>query len=865
MGDVYRARDTRLNRDVAIKVLAPRLATDALALARFEREAQTLAALSNPHIVTVYDVGRHDDSAFVVMEYLDGQNLRQRLAEGPIQPRKAVDYAIQLARGLAVAHQHGIVHRDLKPENIFLTTDGPLKILDLGLAILATRPTLDTAETVASAEQVTEPGTVVGTVGYMAPEQARGLGVDARTDIFAFGAVLYEMVSGRRAFDGDTPVDLLTAVIHDDPPNLAPGTQVSSGLERIIRRCLEKRPEDRFESTRDLAFALEGVAAGSSGTIEPAVAPRSRPRLTPSWALALLGAALALAAGLLAGHGLWGRVAPAASVTGPVRFSLAVKRGTVPEVTVSPDGRHLAWTALADPAHAGGLWVRRLDEAEPQLLADTAASGSLFWSPDGREIVCIERDLQLTAIDVERGSRRLLHTLDPSALPIRGGDWEGDRLLIGSANVIVMIDFGGGGVRRPMTSLDRTREHWHGWPRFLPDGRRLLYTAGLTSGAIEARIASLDGGRSVPIALPPTITRALYDARGYLLFVNNGALFAQRVDLETGGLHGAAVRLAPEALQNRFTGWGALDVSRNGVLTWRAPGVDLVRFEWVDRNGRTLSLLGEANAYTNFDLSPDGQQVVTTLRQPDAGSALYLLNSPRNTATLISAEHPEEAMSDPTLSPDGRQVAYRHGTRLVVRATAGGEERTLADWAGYPDSWSRDGRYLALGRPRSGQYDLIALAMDGSGEEIPLVTGVALADEPRFSPDGQWVAFHAAAQRSPEVYAIRFPPTGERWQLSANGGVQPRWRADGRELYYLAPGGQMMAVPLPTGDPSRAGRPQPLFDLRFDPSAAFDQFAPSADGQRFVIRRPLRTGSADTAPVHVLVNWVETLGRGPER
>ena len=858
MGEVYRATDTRLNRDVAVKVLAPRLAADTTALARFEREAQALAALSHPGIVAVYDVGRHDSSAYVVMEFLEGETLRARLGAGHLGIRKAVEYAVQIAYGLAAAHDRGIVHRDLKPENVFLCADGRLKILDFGIVQLATESAAALADTIAVAPpRATAPNTMVGTLGYMAPEQARGQIVDARADIFALGAVIYEMITGRRAFDGDTAVDVIASVLHDDPPELSLELKVPPALERIVRRCLEKRPEERFQSARDLAFALETITSGSGAQ---SAAPATRPRV-PAWMLAATGV-LALAIGAGTGY-LVPRNAPAAPQAGAVRFTFDANRGQVPEISVSPEGRYLAWTEIRSGGRLGGLWVRRLDGTQPMLLADTPSQGAPFWSPDGREVVVLGAENRLIAIDVERGGRRTLAQLDPGAMSLRGGDWLGQTILLATGGTIWLQDASGRAPRREITALVAPGEVWHGWPSLLPDGRRFFYTVGLRDGNTESRIGSLDGGAPVRVDLPSGSSRVRYDPRGFVVFAQNRALLAQRIDIEAGALQGATLRLAGEVFQNPENGWVAADVSRNSVLAWRAPGIDEVQFELVDREGRTISVISQPDAYTNFDVSPDGARIVATRRRADAVAGLFLIEPSRNLTTPISSGSTAEPISDPTWSPDGQQIAYRRGGKLVVRNVFGGDEREVADFVAYPDSWSRDGKYLIVGRPQGPDYQLWALSMDGTREELPLVRGVMLADEARFSPDGTWVVFHAAIEGPPQVFAIPFPPTGERFQLSTEGGVQPRWRDDGRELYYLGSDGQVMVVGMPDGNPTRAESPQPLFGLRLDPSPAFDQFTAIANGQRFIVRRPLRPGGADTAPVHVLVNWPDALPAAP--
>jgi dipeptidyl aminopeptidase/acylaminoacyl peptidase len=397
----------------------------------------------------------------------------------------------------------------------------------------------------------------------------------------------------------------------------------------------------------------------------------------------------------------------------------------------------------------------------------------------------------------------------------------------------------------------------------LPDGRRFFYTVGMANGETGTRVGSLDGDAPVRVQLPAGSSRVRYDARGFVVFGHNRAILAQRIDLDSGALLGSPTRLSPEVFQNPETGWIAFDLSRNSVLAWRAPGIDEVQFELVDREGRTLSVISQVDAYTNFDISPDGTRIVTSRRRGEGAAQLFLIDPARNLTTPISGAANAEPISDPTWSPDGQQIVYRRGSQLVVRNAFGGDERVLTGFVAYPDSWSRDGRYLAVGRPMGSDYQLWALSMDGGREELPLVQGVMIADEPRFSPDGRWIVFHAAIDGPPQVFAIPFPPTGERFQISTEGGVQPRWRSDGRELYYLGPDGQVMVVAMPDGNPTKAQSPQPLFGLRLDPSPAFDQFAVVGNGERFIVRRPLRPGGADTAPVHVLVNWPDALPPAP--
>ena len=870
MGEVYRARDSRLNRDVAIKVLAPHLAADSTALLRFEREGQALAALSHPGIVGIYDVGHHDSSAYVVMEFLEGQTLRARLASGALGLRKALDYAIQIAYALAAAHERGIVHRDLKPENVFLCADGRLKILDFGIVSLASASAAMTADTIAiSHPRPTGPHMMVGTVGYMAPEQARGQPVDARADIFSLGAVIYEMLTGTRAFDGDTTVDVLAKVLNADPPELHTDLRVPPTLDRIVLRCLEKRPEERFQSARDLAFALEGFSPGSGTAGAVAEAPTGRAFPWARWWMPALAALLALAIGFEIGRRFQDTPVAGLRPPGPVRFAFDALRGQVPEVSISPNGRYVAWTEIARAGRISGLSVRRLDSEQTRLLADTPTVGSFFWSPDDREIVFFDGNKTLVAVDVERGGRRELTDFDPAAFPLRGGDWRGQTLLLGMSGTVWVHDLAGRTPRRQVTAVNKPREAYHGYPQLLPDGERFVYTVILAEGGTETRVGSLaDSQYALKLELPPTTSRVRLDHRGYLVFAQNRVLMAQQIDLDTGSIVGGPIRLAPEVFHYSDSAWVAADVSTNSVLVWRSPGVDEVQFEWVDDGGRSLGVIGHPEAYTNFDVTPDGGRIVTVRRRADTATTLFLIDSTRNLTTPISDQSLGEAISDPTWSPDGRLIAYRRGGTIVIRSVFGGEERVLRQWTGYPDSWSHDAKHLIVGRPRGPDYQLWSVSVeDGESEDVQLVAQVPLADEPRFSPDGRWVAFHAAvqAQGAPQVFAIPYPPTGERWQLSTEGGVQPRWGAGGRELYYLDTNGQVMVVETPNGDPTKARSPKVLFGLRLEPSTAFDQFAPVLDGKKFLVRRALRPGGADTGPVHVIVNWPETIATAPGR
>jgi Tol biopolymer transport system component len=850
MGEVFRARDTRLQRQVAIKIVPPSVASDPTALARFEREAQAVAALSHPNILAIHDIGRERGISYAMMDLLEGRSLAGILESGPLPSRKALEYGSQIVSGLAAAHERGVVHRDIKPGNLFVGADDRVTILDFGLARMDGPAIADPAGSATMAPG-TSPGMVVGTIGYMAPEQVRGQAVDYRTDLFAFGAVLYEMLSGRRAFSGATPADTLSAILNSDPPDVGSVPSVSPALDRIIRRCLEKAPAQRFQSTRDLGFALDALtyrSASSAGTIAAAPARPAMGRLPIAVASLVLGAALAAVAMRAVPAS---REAPAAAAV--MRFSIPAGIGNW--VSVSPDGQSLAWSALTPGGGVQEVWVRRLEAQAAFLVPDSRGTVSLSWRDDTRllamrngTVFSIEPESGIATPFVERP--REFDSAQFGGFDLRD---DGD-LLMSMGGTIYRVRPGAAPVE--LARPDPARHLAYAYPEYLPDGRRMLFVAaGVDKGSLEAFVQPLDGGAPVRLDLPTSITRVLVDPGGSLVLGRGSVLLAQRFDFATLKPLGEPVTLAANAATDRF-GALAADVGPSDVLAYRSGAYALQRLDWVDRNGRLLGAAGSPAPYANFDLSPDGRQVVVLRRGGEDSGTLWLLDESRGVETQI-ADSNGGPIADPTWSHDGRRVAFRRGSTAVVRNVFGGEETVIANFAGYPDSWSRDGRYLALGRPNGSFFELWAVRVDGVSEQIPLVQGLTVADEPRFSPDGRWVAFHAQTGDAAQVYVIPFPPTGERFQISANGGAQPRWRGDGRELFFLDPGGQLMSAEIPGGDPRKAAAARVLFAAGVATSAANDQFTPAPDGQRFLIRRAV---GEDQAAVNVILNWRQLLG-----
>ncbi len=859
MGEVYKARDTRLQRQVAIKVVPAAIARDDEALARFEREAQAVAALSHPNILALHDIGRESadggDVTFAVMELLDGRTVREVLAAGALPVRKAVEYGRQIADGLAAAHDRGIVHRDLKPENIFITTDGRVKLLDFGLALVsAPAPTASAADTVL-AQVDTTPGTILGTIGYMAPEQVRGQVVDSRADIFAFGAVLYEMLGGTRAFAGATPADTMSAILNSDPGGLAPAVSGSHpALDRIVRRALEKEPAQRFQSARDLGFALEALISGSgSGTASGATlavpSPARRGSLVPIAAALIVGMALGAAA--------WRVFVPAPGVAsaGVTRFTLPATPFQVgfEWVAVSPDGRTLAWggNTSSSASQNLALWVRRLENTSAELVRNADDVRRAMFLADNKTLLCVNQQ-QLFTIDIETGRRTVVWSAPDRVTGSAVSAFDvgpSDQIVVAMKGEIALLEQG---AMRVVARPERG-ESGLGGPRWMLDGKSLLVSARLEDKSRSVFVMPADGGARRPVSLPQDITAPMMASDGTLLYGQNGILWAQQLDPSTLALVGRPVRLANDLSMDANSGFMGVSVSPSGVLALRSPSASQVQFEWVDRTGRPDRKIGTTDNFANFDVAPDGR-IVASRREPFMnGNSLWLIDPGRQiTAEIGTFEG--QSYSDPTFSPDGSRVAVRKGSQIIVRTLQGATETVLRNWAGFPDSWSRDDRFLFVGRPNGSDYELWAVSLDDPAKDVAVVTRVTLADEGHISPDGKWLAYHAAQKATPDVFVTPFPPANERLQISTSGGVQPRWSPDGRELYFLDLSGQLMSAAIPGGDPRQAKAAQPLFRTDLSASSAMDQFAVSANGKQFLLRRPLETSSND-APVQVVLNW----------
>jgi Tol biopolymer transport system component len=872
MGEVYLARDPKINRDVAIKVLPNAFSSDFERLRRFELEAEAAGKLNHPNILAVYDVEIHDGSPFVVYELLEGETLRERLSAGALSFRKAVDYAEQIANGLTAAHEKGIIHRDLKPENIFITTDGGIKILDFGLAKLR-EPMLDAeAQTDVPTRKVnTDPGAVMGTVGYMSPEQVRAERLDHRSDIFSLGVIFYEMLSGRRPFRGESAIETLNAILKEDPPELSESNgQINPAFEKIVMHCLEKSPGHRFQSARDVAFALESLSGLSSGRTVTAALPltpsRPKKRERLAWivaAVCLLGllAAVPFAIAYLRRAPVDERVLKL-SVLAPEKATMI---GTV-GMAVSPDGRRLAFVAYSEGQSL--IWVRTLDSLSAQALPGTEgtqAVSSLFWSPDSRFIGFFAGS-KLKKIDASGGPPQTLCDAQNS----RGGTWNRDGVIVfapGGPSSLYRVS-AAGGEPSPVTALDQSRfERVHRWPYFLPDGRHFLYSVGSSqaeSGGIY--VGSLDANETK--RLLPNILNAAYSPPGFLLFLRNETLMAQRFDAEQLQMTGEPFPVAEGVAYNIGISRGAFSVSENGVLAYCGGGGQINQPIWFDRGGKQIGSLGAPGTYFTLWLSPDEKRAVVDRVDPQMGPAdIWLFDLSSGIPSRFTTDPAGD--SNPIWSPDGSRIVFlssREGVRNLYQKTAsgGGHEEVLlrSSEEKIPDDWSSDGQFIVYETlfPKT-KKDLWVLPVSGDKQPFPFLQTEFNETQAQFSPDGKWLAYTSNESGAPEVYVQPFPASGGgRWRVSSGGGCQPRWRRDGRELFFIDRDRKLMAVKVKLGATFEAGVPETLFGTRVLSLTDFrNHYAVTANGQRFLINSTIEETNA--TPINVVVNWTADLKR----
>jgi eukaryotic-like serine/threonine-protein kinase len=874
MGVVYRARDERLNREVAIKVLPVSFSQDEGRLRRFEQEAQAAGALNHPNILAVYDVGAHDGAPYIVSELLEGETLRQRLTGSPLAQRRVIDYALQLAHGLAAAHEKGIIHRDLKPENIFITSDGRLKILDFGLAKLIQEDGGEAQTDIPTRRVDTKPGVVMGTVGYMSPEQLRGRVVDQRSDIFSFGAVLYEMLSGRRAFHGESTADMMSAILKEDPPDLSHANEnISPALDRLVSHCLEKNPQERFHSARDLGFALEAISGTSGQTVTSAtpVRVRSKNRERLVWMVitaALLLTTLAAVFFPLLRHTQTEANTVRFNVTLPEKASFYSDVETH-NLALSPDGRRLAFIAAKDANRF--LWLQAFDELSPQSVPGTEGAYSPFWSPDSRYLAFFAQG-KLKRLDMAGLSVQTICNLSEEIDTV--GAWgragvilfndqfnDSRQSLVTSAeqssSAIYSVPATGGAP----TLLTKSKHVKSTWVHFLPDGRRFLfYGRGdqpEESGVYAASLDSPDGNLVLKVAL----TRVEYAPPGYLLYAREGSLLAQPFDEKNLRVTGEPFTVVTRLPYFDKTGWSEFSVSENSVLAY-ASNVSITRLVWFDRNGREAGQVGAPAGYSALRLSPDGQKVSLAIADDRTGSSdIWVHDLTHDTRTRFAFGPADDAESD--WSPDGRRLVYfsccEGSSTLFIKElndTGKGQSPLAAGFRG-PWDWSADGRFILYSENEpTASRDIWVLPVDSEQKPYPLFQTQFNESYAQFSPDGRWVVYLSNETGNDELYVARFDNPRESRRISTAGAAQPRWRRDGKELFYLAGDKSLMAVPVKAGDKFETGEAISLFKVD---SIVADSYDVSSDGQRFLMNIAER--KTQSMPFTVVLNWTSDLKR----
>jgi Tol biopolymer transport system component/predicted Ser/Thr protein kinase len=878
MGEVYKARDTRLERTVAVKVLPAHLSSSAEVRQRFEREAKTISQLSHPHICALYDVGNQDGVEYLVMEYLEGETLAERLLKGSLPTEQTLRFGIEIADALDKAHRQGIVHRDLKPGNVMLTKSG-VKLLDFGLAKTFERSldatgreqaaagqhpragtSLSALLTTAGSAPLTQEGTILGTLQYMAPEQLEGKEADARSDIFAFGAVLYEMATGKKAFSGTSQASLISSIMKEEPAPIATLQPMTPpALDRVVKTCLAKDPEDRFQTAHDAKLQLQWIAEmGSAAGVPAPVVARRKNRERLAW---IVAAVAALAAGFFAVG--YARRAPRREpgIRATIPFPEKMYLG---ELALSPDGTRLAFTA----AKAGGqpaLWIRNLDGSAAQPVIGAENAQFPFWSPDSRSVGFFA-DGKLKRVDASGGTILTICDAERGV----GGTWNSDGTIVFAPVPTSMLYRvpAGGGKPAPVTKLDAARhETAHRYPRFLPDGKHFLYMAANLAGAPDdpakaIRVGSLDG--SLDKAVVPTLSNAAY-ASGYLLYVREGSLLAHRFDPSRIQTVGEPVPVVPRVQLTNWQSYSNFSVSDAGVLVTAPVYAPPTRLLWFDRAGRETGSVGEPAPFAMHRLSPDGKRVLAAIYDPVHDTSdiwIYDAASGAGTKFVFGQAHEGSA----AWSPDGGRVVFSSDRKakavrwdMYVKPLDGSKEEVLeqSDDNRNPEDWSSDGRYVsfnevALRGKRNNQIWVLDLA---EKKATAFAAEAMTQVDSRFSPDGHWIAYDSDASGLSEVYVRSFPSGSRTLQVSTAGGGLPIWRRDGKELFYLGLDFKLMAVPI-TEDAEgfHAGTPVALFATRPGGATVYDV---SADGQRFLVST--QAAEPQSPPMDLFVHWTALL------
>ena len=868
MGEVYRAKDTRLGRDVAIKILPAEVSANVERKQRFEREARTISSLTHPNICALYDVGNQDGIEYLVLEFVEGETLEKRLAKSPLPTDVLLRHGIEIADALEKAHRSGVIHRDLKPGNVMLTKSGA-KLLDFGLAkwSAANHSEEETLKTLTSAgARLTGEGSIVGTFQYMAPEQLEGKEADVRTDLFAFGEVLYEMATGRTAFAGKTKASLIAAILSAEPaPLSALQPMTPPALERLVRGCLEKDPDERWQTAHDVKLQLRAIAEGGSQSGVPtpiAAARKNRERVLLGVALAGLVAMIVL--GLLYRNRTPEKQRVVRSYVKPMPGSSFVL-GSTGGFTLSPDGLRFAYVAQ-DADGKTLLWVRSLDSLQAHALAGTDGAAFPFWSPDSRFIGFFAGH-KLKKIEAAGGPPLALCDVRSG----RGGTWNQDDviLFVPAVNEPIYRVSAAGGTPTRVTSLDTTKgETTHRWPFFLPDGRHFLYVAGTPFGLKEdsenaIMVGSLDSQESKFVL--HSHSGAMYASR-HILFLRENTLVAQPFDTKRLELTGDAVPIADPVQEDENIIHGFFSPSYDGLLAYLEGGSSTGReLILTDRNGTRIREVPGPEAYSAPRVSPDGKRLAYTISS--SGYDIWSYDMDRGVKTRLTfGASAREASISSIWSPDGKRIAFssfrggKYGIYEKPMDGSGSETVLLegSEQLRYPNDWSADGKFLAYQQTGPGTFEIWILPLTGERKPYRFLPSPFSMLSAVFSPDGKWLAYTSTESGEAKVYVAAFPGPGGKWQISPGSGRMPRWRHDGKELFYFSTDNKVMAAEVKAnGSSLEIGSVRMLFETQ--PNLNFSGgYDVTADGQKFAIAYD---AGQPGAAITLVVNWDAELKR----
>jgi serine/threonine protein kinase/Tol biopolymer transport system component len=860
MGEVFLAEDLSLDRKVALKFLTDAFTGDPERMARFEREAKILASLNHPNIAGIYGLEQVDGKRFLVLEYVAGETLKASLSKGALPLENALELCRQIAEGLEAAHEKGIIHRDLKPANVMITAEEKIKILDFGLAKALADDTqsIDSPQSPTITEAMTRPGVVLGTAAYMSPEQAKGKAVDKRTDIWAFGCILYECLTGKRAFEGETVTETLAAVITKEPEL----EKVAAKARPLLERCLVKDPKKRL---RDIGEAMAWLDTAPIA-VESESIPIRRPWL--AWSIA----AVSIAALLVALWAPWHRMPPVSDL---IRFQITLPEEVIIRndslFSLSPDGRYLAFAAF-ESGGTNHLWIYRFDSMEVRGLAGTelGLAAQCFWSPDSR-FIAFQTGGRLKKVSVSGGPPETICDLSGDAI---GGSWNRDNVIIfGTLGGGLMCVSGNGGTVSPVTRLNPEREErYHVSPTFLPDGHHFLYfstsvnpeNTGVYLGSLDAKPEEQAAKQLVKASCAASYMPATDYVPGQLIFMRDQILKAQPFDDKQMELIGESVSVVDNV--GSFYGNGYFSVSASGVLSYR-PGEGITnggKYElvWMDREGKKIGSVSQAGQYSNFRLSADEKKIVFHHTESGSHADVYVLDLIHDVTSRLTFNAAIENL--PIWSPDGLQILFpsnRNGyfDLYLKAATGAGQEELLVKLGtptGWGTDWSRDGRFILYQIPgdKTGQDLWIAPQFDDQ-KPFPYLQSQFNEQGGMFSPDGKWIAYVSDETDRNEIYVQSFPLSGAKFQVSSGGGSEPSWSTDGKELFYVAADSSLMALPVKLSPIFERGQPKRLM------SVPVQGYAVSSDSKRFLILNPTEEETAQSIAIRVILNWTSLLGK----